>query len=61
MEAFEDCVSDGRYNNIVSMNSAAAAAADVKGTPTFFLNDEIIRGNVPLSEFQRQITLLLEL
>lgn len=60
MEAFETCVDDRRYNEVISMNSAAASLAGVTGTPTFFLNDEIIRGNVPLNEFQRQIALLLE-
>lgn len=59
MDAFNACVDDGRFNNIVSMNSAAASQAGVEGTPTFFLNDQIIRGNLPLADFQRQITLLL--
>jgi len=53
--SFEQCLADGRYNNKVSTNQQAASQSGVNSTPTFFVNDQIIRGNVPLEEFQNRI------
>jgi protein-disulfide isomerase len=52
-ESFISCVENGRYNNTISANQQAAQANRVSGTPTFFINDQIVSGNVPLEEFER--------
>ncbi len=54
IESFTQCLEEGRYNSTVNRNQQAATAARVNATPTFFINDEILRGNVPLAEFERR-------
>lgn len=54
IEAFTQCLADGRYNSTVSTNQAATRVVRVNSTPTFFINDQLVRGNVPLEEFVRQ-------
>jgi protein-disulfide isomerase len=51
-DPFTTCLEDNRYSAIVSENQQAAQSARVTGTPTFFVNDQILRGNVPLAEFE---------
>ncbi len=53
IDSFTACVEDGRYNSTVGDNQQAARAVRVSGTPTFFVNDQIVTGNVPLAEFER--------
>lgn len=53
LEPFSECLEENRYNNVIRANQQVARQADVRGTPTFFINGEIVRGNVPLSEFER--------
>ena len=53
IDSFTACLEDGRYNRTVSTNQNAARAVRVSGTPTFFVNDQIVTGNVPMSEFER--------
>jgi protein-disulfide isomerase len=53
IESFTACVEEGRYNKTVGDNQQAARAVRVSGTPTFFVNDQIVTGNVPLAEFER--------
>lgn len=52
IEPFTTCLEDNRYSRIISDNQQAARTARVTGTPTFFVNDQIVRGNVPMSEFE---------
>ena len=52
-ETFTSCLEDGRYNSTIGANQQAARANNVSGTPTFFVNDQIVSGNVPLEEFER--------
>jgi protein-disulfide isomerase len=59
LEAFDTCLDDGIYSNIVQQNIRTAAAAGVDSTPTFFINGEMFRGNQPLTTFQQQITALI--
>jgi protein-disulfide isomerase len=54
MDSFSTCLEEGRYNSTINTNMAAASQAGVNSTPSFFVNDQIIRGNVPLEEFQRR-------
>jgi protein-disulfide isomerase len=58
-EAFLECVAEGRHNNAVNTNQQAARQAGVSGTPTFFINDQIVRGNVPLAEFENRFQSIL--
>ncbi len=53
IDSFTACVEEGRYNKIIGDNQQAARAVRVSGTPTFFVNDQIVTGNVPLAEFER--------
>jgi protein-disulfide isomerase len=53
IDQFESCLQDGRYNQTIANNQEAARAARVSGTPTFFVNNQIISGNAPLAEFER--------
>jgi protein-disulfide isomerase len=55
VEAFNRCVADGRYISIVNANRDAARAAQVTGTPTFFLNEEKVVGAQTLSVFSQLI------
>ena len=59
MGAFDECIDEGRYNNIVQLNSIAAAEAGVASTPTFFVNGKMLQGNQPLTAFQQEINALL--
>lgn len=60
METFNQCMEEGRYNNKISTNQQATSRVRVNSTPTFFVNDEIIRGNVPLEEFERRFSSYFE-
>ena len=53
VDTFTACLEEGRYNKTVENNQQAARAVRVSGTPTFFVNDQIVSGNVPLAEFER--------
>lgn len=55
IESFTECLAQGTYNNIIRANQQAAQGAGVNATPTFIVNGEVVRGNVPLSEFERII------
>ena len=59
LDAFETCLDEGNYGNIVQQNIRAATAVGVGSTPTFFINGEMIRGNQPLTAFQQQINALI--
>lgn len=56
LDSFTECLQDGRYNKTISTNQQAASAAGVSATPTFFINDVAVRGNVPLEEFERRFS-----
>jgi len=53
INSFTACLEEGRYNKTIGDNQQAARAVRVSGTPTFFVNDQIVTGNVPLAEFER--------
>lgn len=59
MDAFNACLADNEYADVISQNQLAAQAAGVTGTPTFFLNDDIIQGAVPFAQFQSRIESIL--
>jgi protein-disulfide isomerase len=55
LDAFASCMDDGRYLSIVNSNREAARRVQVSGTPTFFLNGEMLSGAQPLAVFSRAI------
>lgn len=59
-EAFLQCLEEGRYNRVIGTNQQAARSAGVSATPTFFVNDQVIRGNLPLEEFERRFAAAIE-
>ncbi|MCA9934359.1 MAG: DsbA family protein [Ardenticatenaceae bacterium] len=56
MDAFNSCLAEGRYNGIVQDNISAARTAHVSATPSFFINDRLVEGAVPISVFQQRIS-----
>ncbi|MGB3716872.1 MAG: thioredoxin domain-containing protein [Candidatus Promineifilaceae bacterium] len=55
MDAFNACFNGGKYASIIQDNVRAAARAGVGETPTFFINNTLLRGNQPLATFQQAI------
>jgi len=53
IDSFTSCLEEGRYNKTINANQQAARSVRVEGTPTFFVNDQIVSGNLPLAEFER--------
>lgn len=59
IESFTSCLNSHKYRSIIQENSEMAYNAGLEGTPTFFVNDFILRGNVDLSVFQQRIEMVL--
>lgn len=59
IDEFTSCLDSGRYATIVSENRDAAGRVNVSGTPTFFINGEVVNGAQPFSVFEQQITAAL--
>jgi len=58
-DEFSDCLKSNKYQEQVSEDYTEALEAGVNSTPTFFLNDKLLIGNVPLEDFQREIEFVL--
>jgi protein-disulfide isomerase len=54
-DALTACVEDGRYNSNVQDNIQAVNRSGINSTPSFFINGELVRGNIPLANFQQII------
>ena len=54
-DALTACVEDGRYNSNIQQNIQNANNAGINSTPSFFVNGELVRGNLPLANFQQLI------
>jgi protein-disulfide isomerase len=55
-QAFAACVSSGKHTKDAKDSTDAALAAGVDATPSFFVNGKlVVRGALPLAEFQAQI------
>lgn len=54
-DAFQTCLSSGRYLSLVQADVAAGTAAGVVGTPTFFFNGTPIAGSIPSDVFEKLI------
>ena len=59
MEAFNECVEEGRYIEKVNAESTEGRNNGITVTPGFLLNGEIISGARPFSDFQARIDALL--
>lgn len=59
MDAFATCVDGRRYNQTIADNVAAAAAAGVRATPSFFIGAELLEGAQPFSVFRDRLNNLL--
>lgn len=59
-EAFNECVDSNKYAQEVVQETQEAQERGVEGTPTFFVNDEVIPGNVPFEQMQEIIDRQLE-
>jgi protein-disulfide isomerase len=56
MAAFNNCRSDGKFNQQVLADGVEARGFGINGTPSFVINGEVISGNLPYAEFQRAIS-----
>ncbi|MBI2355872.1 MAG: DsbA family protein [Candidatus Doudnabacteria bacterium] len=54
-QQFSDCYKSGKYDDEVANDTRDAQAFGGRGTPTFFLNGQIISGALPLSVFENYI------
>ena len=53
VEAFAACIDDGRYQATIASNIQAASLSGINSTPTFFVNGEMVLGNLPVANFQQ--------
>jgi protein-disulfide isomerase len=59
IEQFNTCTSEHRYADQVQQSQVNATNADVKSTPTFFINGKILEGAQPYNIFQQEINTAL--
>ena len=50
--AFNDCLDSDRYRTQLETERREAEARDVKSTPTFIINGQLINGAIPFEQFQ---------
>lgn len=55
MEAFTVCVDENRYENEVMDDYYAGDALGITGTPSFYINGQIVSGALPYERFERII------
>ena len=55
VDALTECMADGRYNDTIQENIQAANRTGINSTPSFYINGELVRGNIPLDSFQQII------
>lgn len=54
-DSFEACIKDNRYNDEIQQDLEEAREAEISSTPSFLINDTMIVGNQPFSDFQAAI------
>jgi protein-disulfide isomerase len=52
---FDSCLSSGKYTQKIEEDRQAALRAGVSGTPGFFINGNMLSGNVPQDSFEKII------
>ncbi len=60
MVEFNQCVKENRYSAQITADITAGTAAGVNGTPSFFVNGNLLVGAQPFSEFKKLIDAELE-
>ena len=58
-EVFEGCLDSAKNRPLLASNIDAAGRVGLRATPTFFLNGQMLEGNIPLGTFQQRINALL--
>jgi len=53
--AFTTCIDENRYESEVLDDYYAADALGITGTPTFYINGQIVSGALPFERFERII------
>ncbi len=51
--AFNTCLDSGKYTQIVQTQTSAAQMLGVQSTPSFYINDWLVLGALPLTEFEK--------
>ncbi len=57
--AIEACLESGKYAGKLSSDTALGSAANINGTPAFFINGKLISGAQSFSEFKKVIDIFL--
>lgn len=57
--AFGECLSSGRYEDVVASETAEGQERGVRSTPTIVVNGEMVEGAVPFSQLQTRIEAIL--
>jgi protein-disulfide isomerase len=52
---FSDCLENGKYKYKVEEDVTSARADDIKATPSFLINGELVEGALPYSAFENEI------
>jgi protein-disulfide isomerase len=52
---FQSCLDSGKHKDAVEKDVQEAQAAGVSGTPAFFINGVLLKGDVPASAFEKVI------
>lgn len=55
MTRFSRCLSDGKYQALIKVNSQSALREGITAVPTFFINGRMVTGAQPWDEFARII------
>jgi protein-disulfide isomerase len=51
--AFAECLSSGRYADLVAQDTALARSLQIGSTPTFLINGQVVTGAVDLPIFEQ--------
>jgi protein-disulfide isomerase len=54
-DQFNTCMTDRKYKDLAAQDEASARQKGITGTPTFSVNDVLLRGNLPFENFQQMI------
>jgi protein-disulfide isomerase len=54
-DAFNTCLDSGKYSTTVGQETAYGQSLGVRGTPTFFVNGQLLVGAQPFEAFQKAI------
>lgn len=59
VKAFSDCLESGKYQYKVEEDVTNARADDIRATPSFLINGELVEGALPYSVFEDKIEAVL--